>query len=405
MLPNGRGILFTRLRGTDTEIVVLSLETGEARTLFDGRLARYANSGHVVYMAADGSLFAAPFVPDRLEPTGAGQPLLEETRVPGLSNGYFALSETGVLGYRPGVPTREIIPAWVDRDGASEVLDLDIRGSYEAPAISPDGRRIALEYVPEVGIRQIWIYEMDQGTFAPLTFEGTSRRPFWSPDGSEVGFTSARGGEYAAYARSPDFGGEARLLRAAEDAPIQEALWTPDGQWLVYRRGTIGVGGLYYARPHPDSASVLILEAEEFVAFAPAISPDGRWLAYTSSESGRREIYVRPFPGPGGRIQLSREGGQGPVWGRDGGTLFYRASTGFWVVATVRSDPDPVVESREQFASWQGFANPTSTQQFDIAPDGQRVLALQIRESEVGEVRDIIVQNFFEDLNRLVPAN
>ena len=405
-LPNGRGILFTRDIGaaTDDEIAVVSLETGEIRVLFQGAMARYAQSGHIVYTSGEGTLLAAPFDVDRLEVTGPSRTLLEGIQVNQASASYFALSETGALVYRPGAGIgREGAPVWLGRDGSEEVLDPTLTGIFRSPAISTDGRRVAFQHAPVGGVTfDIWIYDLGQETFSRLTYEGTNSRPFWSPDGSEVGFASNREGLYALYARAADFSGEARRLVAAEGVAIMQGAWTPDGRRLVYRRGFSGsAGDLLYAAPHPDSTAVVFLETP-FEEGLPSLSPDGRWLAYQSDESGRPEVYVRPFPGPGGRVQVSVDGGINPVWAHDGREIFYLDS-GSLVVATVRTDPDFTVESREQLTSWTQYLIAAGDRHFDPSPDDQRLLAVRLSTSSGGVIRDILVQNFFEELRQVVP--
>ena len=410
VLPNGKGVLFTRDIGTPTtdSITVLSLETGEIKTLFQGAMASYAHSGHIVYTSGEGTLFAAPFDIDRLEVTGPSRTLLEGILVNNGSASYFALSEAGVLVYRPGGGgAGEFTPTWVGRDGSQEVLDPTLVGAFQVPRVSPDGRKVAVQNTPEGSTGpQIWIYDLDQETFSPLTFEGANERPFWSPDGAEVGFLSDRDGERAVYARAWDRSGEARLLRPGTGAPIFEALWTPDARCLVYEAQTPGSaalgGDLYYAAPHPDSAAVTILNTP-FLESVPSVSPDGRWLAYQSNESGRDEVYVRPFPGPGGVSPVSIDGGTGPVWAHNGREIVYQSlDDNSWVVATVRTDPDFAVASRVPFASLLGFAAARGTRQFDISPDDQRLLAGRLGGSAGAVVRDVVVQNFFEVLRERV---
>ena len=408
VLPNGKGVLFTRDIGTPTtdSISVLSLETGRITTLFQGAMATYAHSGHIVYTSGEGTLFAAPFDVDRLEVTGPSRTLLEGILVSTGSASYFALSETGVLVYRPGAGgAGDFTPTWVGRDGSQEVLDPTLVGWFEVPRVSPDGRKVAVQNTAEGSAEpQIWIYDLDQETFSPLTFEGTNTRPFWSPSGAEVEFLSDRDGESAVYARAWDRSGEARLLRAGSGAPIFEALWTPDARWLVYEAQTPGAtrlgGDLYYAAPYPDSAAVTILDTP-FLESVPSVSPDGRWLAYQSDESGRDEVYVRPFPGPGGVSPVSVDGGTGPVWAHNGREIVYQSDNS-WVLATVRTDPDFAVESRVPFASTLGFLAPRSTRQFDISPDDQRLLAGRLGGTAGAVVRDVVVQNFFEVLRERV---
>ena len=360
VLPNGKGILFTRYFGgsTGNEIAVQSLETGEMRVLFQGAMARYAHSGHIVYASGESTLLAVPFDADRLEVTGPARALLEGVQVLPPSASYFALSETGVLAYtgRERSGEEESPCGWVET--ALRRSWIPSSPGASRPAISPDGRRVAFQHTPVGGTTDIWIYDFDQETFSRLTFESVNWHPFWSPDGSEVGFSSNRDGPFSLYARPSDFSGEARLLRASPDGRVSlfDALWTPDSRWLVYQEGTGGLGDLFYAAPDPDSTPIVFVDTP-FMEDTPSLSPDGRWLAYQSNESGQREVYVRPFPGPGGRSQVSVNGGTGPVWAHNGREIFYVAADNSWVVATVRTDPDFAVESRERFASAEGFAD------------------------------------------------
>jgi len=401
-LPNGKGILLTRNIGTSTQdsISVVSLETGRITTLFQGAMARYAHSGHIVYTSGEGTLLAAPFDVDRLEVTGPSRTLLEGVQVNIGSASYFELSETGVLVYRPqGAVAGGLTLTWVDRDGSEEVLNSTIVGALQAPRVSPDGRKVAVQYNPEGSVgSQIWIYDLDQETFTPLTFEDSNIRPFWSPDGAEVGFHSYRGGGLAVYSRAWDRSDEVRLLRAGS---FVGALWTPpDSRRIVYATGPPN-GDLYYAPPHPDSTPVTIL-GTPFDESMPSVSPDGRWLAYQSDESGQVEVYVRPFPGPGGVSPVSVDGGSTPVWAHNGREIVYQSPDNSWVVATVRTDPDFAVESRARFTSTEGFATQTDDRHFDISPDDQRLLAVRVRASGSAAVRDVVVQNFFEVLTERV---
>ena len=203
------------------------------------------------------------------------------------------------------------------------------------------------------------------------------------------------------YARAWDRSGEARPLRAGSGAAIFEALWTPDARRLVYEAQTPGGptngGDLHYAAPHPDSAAVVILNTP-FQESVPSVSPDGRWLAYQSDESGQVEVYVRPFPGPGGVGPVSVDGGFTPVWAHNGREIVYQSPDNSWVVATVRTDPDFAVESRVPFASTLGFSAVRQTRHFDISPDDQRLLVLRIEGGVDDEL--ILVENWAEELRQ-----
>ena len=178
----------------------------------------------------------------------------------------------------------------------------------------------------------------------------------------------------------------------------------PDGQSLVYRWGsgtTNNIQDLWYSGPDLDGTPVVILGTPA-AENTPSLSPDGRWLAYASVESGQYEVYVRPFPGPGGRSQISVNGGFNPKWAHSGREIFYLASDAVFNVATVRTDPDFAVDSRERLDSRAYFWQVTH-RHWDLTPDGQRLLAIGTRpEAERGGVgRYVIVQNWFEELRAL----
>jgi len=401
-LPDGKGILFTRDLGepTDDEIAVLDLETGETRSLLQGAMARYARSGHIVYSSGEGTLLAASFDIDRLELTGPSRTLFEGVQVQTGSATYFALSETGTLIYRPGAGQAGGQPVWVGRDGAEQVVDPALLGNFLEPAVSPDGRRIAFQYQAG-GAVDVWIYDLDQGTFDRLTFEGRNTGPFWSPDGREVGFSSDRAGAVAIYARPFDLSAETRLLLANAEGglPLLDGHWTPDGG-LVYRTGGAADTDLYLAGPRPDSTPVAFLDSD-FQDDSPALSPDGRWLAYVSDQSGTDEVYVRPFPGPGGQTKVSLEGGAGPVWASARELIYQSDADQSWVSATVRTEPDFAVVGRASLSSWLPFLPSLTTQQFDVSPLDGRLLA--IRASVAGtDVRDVVVVNWFHELRQRV---
>ena len=338
---------------------------------------------------------------DRLEVTGLSRTLLEGIRVQGGSASYFALSESGGLIYLPGsAAAAGGGPVWIDRDDSEQLLDPALTGLFETPAFSPDGRKVALQRQVGSEAEDIWIYDLEQRTSTRLTFGGSRNlEPFWSPDGTEVGFSSNREGPFALYARAADLSSETRLLVGAGDAPgLYAAVWTPDGRWLVYRRGGPVVseaGDLWYAAPHPDSTPVQFSNTP-YIEYNPSISPDGRWLAYQSDESGQFEVYVRPFPGPGGQVLVSVNGGMNPKWAQSGTEIFYVASDLSLTVATVRTDSDFVVQSRERLTSWPYLVQP-QMRDYDLTPDDQSFMAIG---SSLSAQRLIFVQNFFEELRQ-----
>jgi serine/threonine-protein kinase len=407
LLPDATGIIFS-IFGSGTEIAAASTSDGTVHRLLrdDASFtARYAASGHLVTLRNDGTFWAAPFDADRLEITGPSRPILEGAWVTAGLGSEFELSESGTLLYREaqaGIADGQVV--WVSRDGSVEALSDEVRGSIEAVAVSPDGRRVAFDRGP-IGQRDIWVYGFADSTLSRLTVDSDDdSRPTWSPDGREVGFASRKDGVQAFYAEPWDGSGPARLIRAPGEASIVfEADWTPDARSIVYRE-LPGVGGtrISQAPPQPDATPRIVLQ-DGFANQALSLSPDGEWLAYHSNQSGRREVWARPLAGPGGARLVSNGGGYSPVWSKDGRQIFYVSADGFFMTATVTTQPEFRVEGRERFASADGYATSTLIQRFDVSPDGQRILA--IRSTTDAGSRDMIVFNFFEELKRIAPGN
>ena len=408
LLPDGRAVLAQTLGG-QLQVVAVSLETGERSVLFPGRTPRYVPTGHIVFWREE-ALWAVGFDPGRLAVIGEATQIVDGVQSADNGLAHFAVGGD-LLFYQESGGSQGRAPLWLGRDGSEEFLNATPTEGMGGPAVSPDGSMIAFEYDPpaDADAEDIWVYDLAQGTFSRLTF-GASRNmnPFWSPDGSEVGFSSDRDGFFSLYSRPLDLSREAQLLFADPDDGLYEGSWTPDGRWLVYRRGgvnTTQTWDLLYAAPHADSTPVVILDTPA-VERNPSLSPDGRWLAYTSDESGETEVYVRPFPGPGGRSQVSTDGGINPVWAHNGRELFYLGQTGpsLLTLATIRTDPDFAVESRQQLFPWP-YVGAGGDRHWDLSPDSQRILALgastQAGELEVG--RFVGVLNFSDELQRLVP--
>jgi len=414
MLPDRKTVLFTlSTTGSwdDSQIVAQSLETGERRVLIEGgRDARYVPTGHLVYALGE-TLLAVPFDLARLEVTSGPVPVVE-----GVGHGggdtwvaHASFSGSGSLVYVPHTSlvsraVRQLV--WVDREGVEAPLT-QTRGSYLVPRVSPDGRRLAVAIMAED--RDIWVYEMARDTMTRLTFaEGTDTDPVWSPDGQRIAFYSSRptadGTVGGILAKAADGGGEAVLLRGI-DGGAYPSSWSADGKVIVFRaNGDLGhdIGVLSLDGEPKDE----ILLGTPFGELHPSLSPDGRWLAYASDESGQREVYVRPFPGPGGKWQVSTGGGAEPIWARNGTEIFYRNADKM-MAAPVSADKvfaagKPIELFEERYA-----VDPIGNDMhnYDVAPDGQRFVMIKEGEQESTAVPINHVLNWFEELKRLVPTN
>ena len=402
-LPDSRGILFTiaeRGANRDLEasrIAVFDAESGEQRTLLSGVIARYAQSGHIVYVAADGTLLAAPFDLGSLEVTGDPVALASEVRV-GLDGIHLDVSAEGSLIYLTGASGDRVQPTWVSREGAPSAIDPDWSGRMYHPSLSPDGSRVA------IGVRtqsnDIWIKQLDTGPQLRLTLhEAGGARAVWTPDGYAVSFISTRGSNDDVWTRRADGSGSAELTFDGV-ARVHEVLWSPDGEWLVYRTPA-GVG-IYAVRPGGDDEPVTLVETDAS-EFSPTLSPDGRFMAFMSNETGRHEVYVVPFPNAAdGRWPVSTDGGRNPRWSPAGDEIFFLDAADNMVSVPVGTDPAFTFgRGRVLFSAADYAVESYVCPPYDVTADGRRFLMLKPA-AGAGESQLVVVQGFFEVLKEQV---
>jgi Tol biopolymer transport system component len=351
------------------------------------------------------TLLAAPFDLERLEVTGDPVVVLERIRRTGAATAEYWLSENGTLVYRPGTGAGgERTLAWVGRDGGEEALAMELRDSPFSSRVSPDGGRVALYAAGD-----IWIHDVARGTTTRLTFDpALDMEPLWTPDGEGLVFASNRSGNYDLYWKRADgTGPEERLtMGAQQEFP---GSWGNGGRDLVFMEcrtpnaGLCDVAVLSFTGDRRTRTKVLL--QTEFDESFPTVSPDGRWVAYQSNESGSAEIYVRPFPDvERGRWQVSIGGGTEPLWGPKGDELFYRTPTSLMVVR-VQTGASPTFSNARTVFSLAGYFAGFG-HDFDIAPKGDRfILTAPIRTEGGAADQIVVVENFFEELKRLVPTN
>jgi Tol biopolymer transport system component len=419
VLPGGKAVLFTSNTHAnnfeDSEIVVYSITSGQRRTVQrGGYYAHYLASGHLVYMH-EGTLFAVPFDLQRLTMTGQPAPILEGVlAAPGLAGAQFSFSETGNLVYvagRSGGGNVSIY--WMDRDGKFTPLR-EAPANYTNPVFSPDGKRLALQIFD--GKRpDIWLYEWERDTLTRLTFAGEANAyPAWTPDGQRVTYSSQeKGGSYNLWWIRADGAGDAQRL-AQSNYPQYARSWRPDGKVLAFTQTNPGTGDDILTLPIEGnqksgwkSGEPKPLMNSAFTEGEPAFSPDGRWLAYRTNESGDFEVYVRPFPGPGGKWQVSTGGGDLPTWSHNGRELFYRTADNKIMVVTYTASGDsfhadkPQLWSPGQFTE-RGIGN----YNFDLHPDGKRFAVLKAPGTEQAAPVDKVnfIFNFFDELRSKFPT-
>jgi len=407
-LPGESAVLFagspTNAAWNNSQIGVQLVGEREPAILVQGGTQpRYAASGHLLY-AQGGTLMAAPFDARRHAVSGSAVRVLEGVmQSTETGSAQYGVSTTGTLVYLAGgLVGREATLALVRRNGEEQLLPAPPR-NYQFPRISPDGARIAVSIADEES--QIWIYDVSRDTLRRLTFERDGNMTMaWSPDGLRIVFRS-----------NPDVEGSYHLnLLAADGSSAVERLATsdylpspgsfsPDGRLVAFMEQNPESGRDLWVLNLEDRKTQLFLKTS-YEETAPKFSPDGEWIAYSSDETGRREIFVQPYPGPGGKWQISTEGGQEPVWNPRGGELFYRSGTR---IMAVDIDTEASFSAGKPRMLFDGPYLPTSASfpWWDVSPDGERFLMLKPVESQTSAPTEIqIVLNWFEELKTKAPV-
>jgi Tol biopolymer transport system component len=249
---------------------------------------------------------------------------------------------------------------------------------------------------------QIWLYDLSRETLTRLTFEGNVNvNPVWTRDGKRITFTSNKEGPQNLFWQLADGSGGLERLTTSEYVNTPSS-WSPDGQLLAFWEVNAATGwDIWVLRPSDRKAQPFL--RTPFNESVPRFSPDGRWLAYISNESGRYEIYVQPYPGPGGKWQISTEGGTEPAWNPNGKELFYRSGDKMMAVDIATQ---PGFSAGKPRVLFEGRYEPTPATfpNYDVSPDGQRFLMLKPAEaSEAAPTQINVVLNWFEELKRRVP--
>jgi eukaryotic-like serine/threonine-protein kinase len=405
LLPGGKAVLFAAGASTadfaNAQVAVQPLGTGERRNLFQGGMyPHYASSGHLVY-AQSGTLMAVPFDPQRLAITGAALPVVEGV-LQSQANGdaQYSFSGTGSLVYVPGVAqAAQLKFVWVNRNGAEQAVAAPAR-AYVNPRISPDGRRVAIGITEQD--RQVWLYDLSRETLTRFTFQGNNNTaPFWTPDGKRIVFSSNKEGQRNPFWQLADGSGGLERLATSEFVQIPGS-WSPDGQVLAFSEVNTTTGYDIWVLRLSDHKAQPFLKTS-FNENAPQFSPDGRWLAYASDESGRYEVYVQPYPGPGGKWQISTEGGREPLWNRNGREMFYRNGNKMMAVE-ITTQPSFSAGTPKVLFEGPYQTNPVSTPNYDVSADGQRFLMLKAGEQAEAPAQINVVLNWFEELKQKVPT-
>jgi Tol biopolymer transport system component len=308
-----------------------------------------------------------------------------------------SFSAAGTMAYVPARSNpRQSALVWVSRSGAEQPAGAS-GGSYYQPRLAPDGKRVAVTVNGE-DHDDVWLYDFARQAWSRITSEGNGGFPLWAPDGRRLAYVSDKAGRENMYWRPLDGSGpEERLL--VSDRSTFPFSWSRDG-------------GLAFVRLDPQTFQDIWMlpadRAQKPVAFvqtpfgegAPAFSPDGRWVAYVSSESGRNEIHVRPYPGPGEKLTISTDGGNEPVWSPTGRELFYRNGD---AMMSVSMSPGPTLTAGKPQRLFERPYEQTLAlwANYDVSADGQRFLMVKTIEQPESPAQINVVLNWFDELKRL----
>ena len=364
LLPDGRHVVYFSRTPDANSLAFGSLDTRRSTPLAPAESrASYVPAGYLVYQS-DSVIVAHPFDADRGQFSGAAVPIGDDIRPFQNGNTPLAVSQTGVLAFRPGTIDLAQL-TWVDRVGRA-LATLGNAEPYLQMSLSADDKRVAVQRA--VPSSEIWLVDAERGVSTRFITDRNARAPVWSPSGRELAFR--RGA--SVLRKSIAGGAESTLVASLPSVSVLED-WSRDGRYIVY----VSLNALWAASLSGDQKPLEVVEASGNTADEPQFSPDGRWLAFNSTEAGKTDVYVQPFPGPGERVRISAAGGVQPKWRGDGKELFFLAPDGTLIAADLRIEADRVVPTKLTPLFQSGLSALTYADQYGVAADGQRFLLLK----------------------------
>jgi Tol biopolymer transport system component len=389
-LPGGAAVLATASRGYSTgatDLVRVDLETGTHTVVVSDRALQGAfAAGYLIYALDDASLLAAPFDPRNGVITGAPTTVLENVRITLREAAQYAVSRTGTLVYVVDEPAQL---ALVDRRGASTAVPLP-PSEYHHPRFSPDGRRMLMDISQPAG-RDVWVYDLDQGTLVRVSFERDANDPIWTPDGRRVCYATAHSGSRGVWCRGAVEGGQADSVYVGPHETTAGA-FAPDGSLILIEANPTNFDLLL--RPAGGGQPTPLLSTP-FNTGWPALSPDGRWLAYVSDESGQQQVYARPLRSAGDRVQISVGGGTEPAWSKDGRELYYLTDQNGLTAVRLATAPTLRVLDRSLLFTLPGLETASPHTNYDVDARGRFAIVLRPPSSEA-----VIVLNWASTLRK-----
>jgi Tol biopolymer transport system component len=395
-LPDGRHFLFVARIGASggtaegTAIMVASLDGAPPKVLVLAPSNPVFGSGHLLFVR-EGTLMAQPFDPNKLELTGDAFPIAEQVQSDGaFARSVFSVSENRVLVYQTGAAITGSQLLWFDRAG-KQLGALGDQAIYFDVSISPDRRRVAVNVLdPRVGPPDLWIYEVDRGLRTRFTFGAAAEtNPIWAPDSIRVAFRASPKGMADLYQKS--------LAGTSQEEPLLESntakfpySWSSDGRFIAFEtRGVLNTATDIWVLPLEGDRKPFPFLQTQFLERTPHFSPDARWLVYVSDESGRDEVYVAPFPGPGRKWQISSNGGDRPRWRRDGREIYYLTSDNKIMAVEVgaRGDTFAVGAAKALFEARAMRGGNV----YDVTGDGQRFLVNTLVQAQTSAPLTLVI--------------
>jgi hypothetical protein len=411
-LPGGDAVLFNVIDGAGVAVKVatVNLATGERNDVLDtdGFVVRYLASGHLAY-GRDGSLMVMPYDVESRKIMGRPREALDDLLMGfpmAISLAHLGVSDTGTLVYISGpmIASGARVVA-VNREGKMEPPIQSAERIF-GPRYSPDGRQIAMAAQMPGSPVQVWVRNLDRGTFTRLTPEEEGWWPLWAPDGDRIFFPSRPDSSIPPNLAWVDADGSSlRELLTEGELGKQPTSWSPDGRTLIYHRNDHPETGWDVMAINLDTAEPQMLLGSRYNEMLGSLSPNGRWLAYVSDESGQLEVYVRSYPDLERKWQISTDGGLEPAWSVDGRELFYRNEEGNrMMVVPIRAEPQFSPGRPELLFEGEFAPSPWFGRNFDVAADGQKFLMVEyaLPDDLGGEVK--VVVNWFDELERIAPV-
>jgi len=394
VLAGGDLLLFVSYGGS-TRVELLELKNGRRHVLLEGSsYARCDPDGYIIY-SRNWSLYTAHLNPQSLKLEGSHRMIASEVWSAGTGVSQFAVSANGTLAYIPGKwETRKLQPTWVTRRGDREPLPVPLRNYHEA-AVSPDGACVALCSYAGNG-PDLWLYDSIHRTTTDITADQRGFNPVWTGRDGRTLFYAAPEGLFTwdIQQQSAVLWGKVKGLNKLNDS-------SPDGRQLAIQMFVSEQSDIYtIAISDQNDVRPVPFETTEHFQRKAAWSPCGKWIAYESEESGRSEIFVRPYPGPGTKVAISSDGGREPLWSADGGELYYRNSKKV-IAAKVESEPEfKVVNTQILFDD--EYYSCALCRTYDIGPDGRFLMLYDPKDSSRPEIR--VTVNWRQGLNPNLPG-